>query len=1151
MISSMLRTRARAGRFYLSRASIRRSLLLVPIVLAVLASTAGAANRFWVPTGGGIFGSSSWSATTSAGPSGATAPGAADLAIFAHTTSSIYTVSFDANATNTGFLINNDNVTFDLNGKTYIATGGANIGNVGAQIGRLTVKYGTVDVDTDTDQILVGATSSTGFLTVSTGGRIGDGTIDPNLIIGDGGAGTLMIEDNGVANLGYLSIGQTAQKSTGSATVSGPNASLNTISGILVGRVGTGTLNVQNSGTVTSAGASTLGVSLGANGTVNVSGIGSTFNQVGALVVADLGNAALNVQSAGVLNTSSAVTIGKSSTGVGTGIVTGTDSIWTMASTLQIGVDGLGNFAVTSGGRASTVGAVQMSVNALSKSNAIITGAGARWSTGAMTVGNLGSANLTVSDGAVIDTNGNATIAAGAAAVGNVIVRGADSKWSVAGALNIASLGTATMTVENDASVSTTGALTIGDPPGSQLGTLNFNGGTISAGGFTRTGASQFNWTNGTLLLTGGTLNNGGANLTINGSGLNDLPALRLGGGSQSLAANLPNLTVGNNRQGAVVVSGGSTFQTTTAVFGNVDGGTGSLVVEGQNSVFSTTGDLGLGGSTTAAGGLGTVTIGPGGTLTAGNTLRLWGGGTINLVGGTLRFNSLAANGGKAVFNSGTVQVLSAFNANAAALDALLGPTHTLGVGRKIETLGNTMNLQSNLTATGGAIAGNFLSVSADVIARFEGAATGIFSNGIANPLGARMYVTDSTVAAGTTFTNGGELHLAGSTATVNATSITNTGLVDGSGRVNSVVTNNSAGQIRVAAGQRLEILGASGTSINNGLIDVDGGAIEFGRSITNSSVSPSSGMIAARDATLRFQSGLLNSGALTFSGGVSDVFGKVTNQNNLATQGRIVVTGGAQANFFDDVVNSGSIQVSAAGSLQSTAVFLGSLSGNGVAGGGHVFLEGDTRPGFSPGTMAFGGDVSFGPLSSLDVELAGTTPGTQYDRVTVAATAAIGGELNVSLLNNFKPTIGNSFQVVSAAGGLAGTFANVDLPALAGGASWSVDYGAGAITLSVGGVLGDFNLDGRVDTADYTVWRNQLGTNSLAADASGNGSVDQADYNIWKSNFGQVAATGGASGGLQAAAVPEPTTAVILFGIAVFAASSGLRCNRRIPPVG
>jgi hypothetical protein len=282
----------------------------------------------------------------------------------------------------------------------------------------------------------------------------------------------------------------------------------------------------------------------------------------------------------------------------------------------------------------------------------------------------------------------------------------------------------------------------------------------------------------------------------------------------------------------------------------------------------------------------------------------------------------------------------------------------------------------------------------------------------------------------------------------------------------------------------------------------------------------------------------------MTFSAGISDVFGDVTNLNNLSTPGRVVVTGGAQANFYDDVVNNGSIQVSAAGALESTAVFLGSLSGNGVSGTGQVFIEGDARPGFSPGTMAFGGDISFGPLSSLNIELAGTTPGTQYDRVTVAQTASIDGELQVSLLNGYRPAIGTSFQIVSAAGGLSGTFASEALPQLAGGASWDLEYGAGSVTLEVGGVLGDFNYDGRVDSADYTVWRSQLGSNALAADASGNGSVDQADYNIWKANFGQVAVSGG--GSLGAAAVPEPATFASLLAMGLSLVACGGRASAR-----
>ena len=56
----------------------------------------------------------------------------------------------------------------------------------------------------------------------------------------------------------------------------------------------------------------------------------------------------------------------------------------------------------------------------------------------------------------------------------------------------------------------------------------------------------------------------------------------------------------------------------------------------------------------------------------------------------------------------------------------------------------------------------------------------------------------------------------------------------------------------------------------------------------------------------------------------------------------------------------------------------------------------------------------------------------------------------------------------------------------------------------NTGGVLGDYNLDGTVNAADYTVWRDNGG--------------GQVDYRTWKYHFGQSIASG--SG---ADHVPEP----------------------------
>jgi mannan endo-1,4-beta-mannosidase len=73
----------------------------------------------------------------------------------------------------------------------------------------------------------------------------------------------------------------------------------------------------------------------------------------------------------------------------------------------------------------------------------------------------------------------------------------------------------------------------------------------------------------------------------------------------------------------------------------------------------------------------------------------------------------------------------------------------------------------------------------------------------------------------------------------------------------------------------------------------------------------------------------------------------------------------------------------------------------------------------------------------------------------------------------------------------------------------------------------GDYNDDGTVDAADYTVWRNSFGQTgtSLAADGDGNGTIDEGDYDVWRLYFGETANAGSASG----LATPEPSTLLLV----------------------
>lgn len=77
----------------------------------------------------------------------------------------------------------------------------------------------------------------------------------------------------------------------------------------------------------------------------------------------------------------------------------------------------------------------------------------------------------------------------------------------------------------------------------------------------------------------------------------------------------------------------------------------------------------------------------------------------------------------------------------------------------------------------------------------------------------------------------------------------------------------------------------------------------------------------------------------------------------------------------------------------------------------------------------------------------------------------------------------------------------------------------------------GDFNVNGIVDAADFTVWRDSLGsTTNLRADANLNGVVDQADYNIWKANYAMLAQYVTSPGATYT--VPEPSTILLLVSL-------------------
>jgi hypothetical protein len=238
------------------------------------------------------------------------------------------------------------------------------------------------------------------------------------------------------------------------------------------------------------------------------------------------------------------------------------------------------------------------------------------------------------------------------------------------------------------------------------------------------------------------------------------------------------------------------------------------------------------------------------------------------------------------------------------------------------------------------------------------------------------------------------------------------------------------------------------------------------------------------------------------------------------------------------DVVNQGTLGGTFA---LSPLKINGTLTGAGPLA--YIQINGTHAPGNSPAAVTVVGQYAVAASGTLAVEIGGTTAGTEFDQINVIQDlqsntdqALIDGTLSVELVDAgsglFVPSVGNMFPIVTA-GTVSGTFAAKELPKAAAGRglTWQVHYNPGDVTLELTFALtGDYNGNGMVDAADYTVWRNSLGQmgSGLAADGDGDNMIDADDYDVWKSQFGQIVPGAGA-GSLDGAAVPEPSCGVLL----------------------
>lgn len=103
--------------------------------------------------------------------------------------------------------------------------------------------------------------------------------------------------------------------------------------------------------------------------------------------------------------------------------------------------------------------------------------------------------------------------------------------------------------------------------------------------------------------------------------------------------------------------------------------------------------------------------------------------------------------------------------------------------------------------------------------------------------------------------------------------------------------------------------------------------------------------------------------------------------------------------------------------------------------------LAGALRPANSEGIgQVTVKDLQQAVTSQLFMEITGTLL-NQYDRVTVNGTAVIGGYLNLDIDGGFVPVLGQTFNILSATGGVTGKFSALESSDMPAGLGFKVNY--------------------------------------------------------------------------------------------------------------
>jgi hypothetical protein len=222
-----------------------------------------------------------------------------------------------------------------------------------------------------------------------------------------------------------------------------------------------------------------------------------------------------------------------------------------------------------------------------------------------------------------------------------------------------------------------------------------------------------------------------------------------------------------------------------------------------------------------------------------------------------------------------------------------------------------------------------------------------------------------------------------------------------------------------------------------------------------------------AGETLVRVEKDLMNDGKIFVLGAAGhparlEVLGEATNT------GEITLDGVGTVNVAGVLTMAGGGKINMTGNtgietFMMTAKRIDAAAGSAFGCRGTIFADltehGVFSPGASPGRATINGNIVFDSTAELQIELGGTTAGSQYDQVVQKSTGTggvtLGGKLSIAFVNGFESAIQNSdtFTILTSDLALSGAFSNVAsggrLHTSNGSTSFVVTYNGNNVVLS------------------------------------------------------------------------------------------------------